>query len=527
MGDTITFNPNTGVNPTFVGQGSKIEHPDILPIFRGAYWPGTDDVTVRTIMNALYSIVSGPYLEGLKEYGYSGSASVRDPVVDPFPVDINLPMPAPGVEQISTVDDWVYAYIDWLVRNEKIDNVDDNHDLLVLVFLDPSVPQPIDTDQTGKATMFSGANNSIERFEFLDDNTRFEYAWITTTTLTLGDITRTLSHELVEGITDPFNTGWEQTSPSPGENLGQIADVCNQPGIVNGVAVVAYWSVQRGACVIPTTSTRQLSLSYTLDKHEPHDGPPRTGCMDLPLICGGWQCFSFVERTYQNQITVHADFSGYESPEVDYTINGQQVPFMQGDIEVEATWDEPRSNPLFPDLNLRPATAHLRTLRLSPAGPLTIFVGPNEGNTAPLHVVATVQEVFDDPNVGGEGTTRRTAYTDIDVKNQEIIWDSQHDDAVNNCNRLTHLADGGGLVIGPPQPGDPPNLRGIVFEALRDRGDDRVGHLRHVSELVAHSRPEVAQALQALAERAQQVQQALREQETEQEPIAERPQQHQ
>jgi hypothetical protein len=104
MGDIVTFSPNTAVNPTFVGKGSKIEHPDLLPIFRGAYWPGSGDLTVGSIMNGIYSIVGGPYLQGLRQYGYAGPVNVRSSVVDPFPLDIILPAPGPGISQTQAVN---------------------------------------------------------------------------------------------------------------------------------------------------------------------------------------------------------------------------------------------------------------------------------------------------------------------------------------------------------------------------------------------------------------------------------------
>jgi hypothetical protein len=198
--------------------------------------------------------------------------------------------------------------------------VDDNHDLIVMVFLDPTLPSTIDTDMAGNRFSASGANSSIEKFEFLDDNIRFEWAWVSTSSRNLADVTQTFSHELVESITDPFGTGWEQTNPPPPSNQGQINDVCNQEGIVNGTAVSAYWSAENNACIIPTAGTRRASLSYTQDRHEPVDGQRGEAYVDFPKICGGGQYFGYVERTYQNQITIHANLPGYESPIVKYTI---------------------------------------------------------------------------------------------------------------------------------------------------------------------------------------------------------------
>jgi hypothetical protein len=501
MSDTITFAPNTGTIPTFVGRGSKIEHPDILPIFRGSCWPIGCPVTSNDIMKALYLLAGGPYLQGLSQYGYVGPAQVRNAIIDNTPLAIPLPPPAPGISQTTVITNAVASYIESLVDNDGIDNVDDNHDLIVMVFLDPSIPKAVDTDSAGNQTTVSGANKKMEIFEFLDDNIRFQWAWIATSANNLADITETLSHELVEAISDPFNSGWVQTSPTPPAGLeAQIADVCNPPAFVNGVWVSSYWSNADNACIVPTSGTRKLSLSQILDKHEPHDGKTQQGYVDFPIICGGGRYFDYVERTYRNVLTVHAKFDGYESPVVGYTINGQAVSFMIGTVEVDADWDVPRSNPIFPDLYLKPPKARLRTwLPSTMSTELTIDVGPNAGNTS-LRVVVTVSESFDDPNAGG-GSTKRTAFLDVDLMNQEIIWGSGHDSAVKNCERMEHLADGPNVVFGPPRPEDPFEMVDMVVRAVRDHSSSRAENLMNAAQLVNSSRPEVAQALISLAQR--------------------------
>jgi hypothetical protein len=245
-------------------------------------------------------------------------------------------------------------------------------------------------------------------------------------------------------------------------------------------------------------TTRTLSLSQTLDKHEPYDGQKRQGYVDFPIICGGGRYFDYFERTYLNVLTIHAKFDGYQSPIVDYTINGQGVSILQGTIEVDAVWDVPKSNPIFPDFTPKPPTAHLSTLKPSPMSTeLQISVGPHEGNTS-LKIVVTVSE--SDPKAGGD-STKRTAFLDIDLNNQEIIWGSGHDSAVKNCNRMENLADGPNVVFGPPRPEDPLGMVDIVIRAVRDQSSSRVENLMNAAKLVKSSRPEVAKALVSLAQR--------------------------
>lgn len=503
MGDTVTFTPNTGINPTFDGRGSRIEHPDVLPIFKGPYWPGSGDMTVSTIMSALNSIASGPYLQGLAQYGFVGPVQVREPRVDssPFLLTFAIPALAPGVDQTQALTDTVFGYLNYLVEHDMIDNVDDNHELIVLVFLDPSVPVPSIMDLAGKVTPVSGANTSIEHFEFADDNTRFEWAWITTSSNQLSSVTATLSHELVESITDPFDSGWHQTSPPAGPNAGQIGDVCNEVAIVDGVTVSAYWSRADGACVVTTAGTRRVSLTKTVTKHEPHDGPSQQGFVDLgsPLCAAG--LFGYFERTFANELTIDAKIDGYESPHVDWTIDGQAVSILQGAVDVAASWDpEPPPSPGSPAPH-KPALARLVTWKPSAAASqITIAVGPGEGN-ASFRVAVSVTESFDVASAGGKGSTRRTAIIDIDLENQEIVWDARHEAAKKNCDHLQHLAAGPASAIGPPRPGDPADLVGIVSAAMHDQTAQRGTALRNAAALLRTSRPDLYQALMSLAQR--------------------------
>ena len=486
MGDILKFAPNTGTSPRFSGKGSVIRNPDILPIFLGSAWPLGAAVTSNDIMKALYRLAGGPYLQGLQQYGYSGTATVRNEMIDKQPYTVTAGTPG---NQINVITSALRSYLESLVNDDKIDNVDDNHELIVLIFLDPS------TQQTGK---FSGANTKEEIFEFLDDNIRFQWAWVLTDSNNLDSITRTMSHELVESISDPFHNGWEQTSPAPGANAGQIGDVCDASGIVNGVAVSSYWSVVDDACIVPASGTRRFSANYTLDNPERHDGPSQRVYVDFPPLCGGGRYYSYVERTFLNRVTVNSIFEGYEQPSVEYKINGQPVSFLGGTIDVAATRDVPQLKPLSPTTPPTTETAHLITSKLSPWGPVQIEVGPDEGNTY-LHLDLTIREKFDDLDKGG-GSTKKSAVLYIDLVNQKIVWEPTYYLALKNCDINAHRTDGPSIVLGPPRPGDPPGLPDIVRRAMEDNSADRAHNLMHAAELLKASRPEVAQALIVLAQ---------------------------
>jgi hypothetical protein len=461
-------------------------------------------MTVDTIMQALNGLVKGSYLSGLTQYGFGGSASVRPPRVDRASNGISLPAAGPNVDQTQAVTDAVNGYIRGLVSDDVIDNVDDNHELIVLVFLDNSVPAPSITNAAGKGQSFSGANSSINDPNFLDDATRFEICWITTSSNQLDAVTQSMSHELVEAISDPFDNGWHQTAPPPAGIAGQITDVCNQNGVADGVAVTAYWSTAAAACVIPTSRPRSVVLSSQQPTHEAHDGPPRQGFVDLGPLCGGGRLFDFVERTFRNELILSAKIDGFEQPVVNWVLDGRPVPILGGTIDVATNWvaEPPPSAGAAPPV--KPATAAVTTVRTGPASPqIRITVGPNAGNMS-FRVTATVVEKFDVAGTKGRGfATRRTAILDLDLHNQEINFGPEFNDAHQNCERVKHLFDGNGVVIGPPKPGDPGGLIARVVHVLRDQSADRPVGLRNLAAAVKGVRPELAATLVSLAERSE------------------------
>jgi hypothetical protein len=496
MGDRIRFPSSIGVVPTFVDNGSRIERPDIVPIFWGPNWPGSGAITVASVMQALQALVAGSYFDGLKQYGYVGPSQVRDPRVDQGGGALTLPPAGPGVDQTVTIINTVNNYVDGLVADDAISNVDDNHEIIAIVFLDPLVPAPSIFDSFGNVTVTpGGANTRFERFEFLDDNTRFQLSWVVTSSGSLATVMQFASHELAESITDPFNGGWEQTIPTPGPGAGQIADVCKQTGVSNGVGVSAYWSKDDIACIIPTPGVRRVSLTRTEVAHEQHDGPGRSGFVDMGPLCGSGT-FGFFERTFRNEILVTAQIVGYESPMVTWTVDGKPVSILQGTIDVAANWDPEPPPAAGAPAPQKPRTAQLTTMHQSPNDPeVRIMVGPNAGNVS-FRIDLSVVESFDTGDAGGKKTSKRTAVLELDLRDQEIVWDARHGDAVKNCERVKHLFDGPGVVIGPHDPGDPANLLNQV-EQIIERG--RSEYLLTVANTLETARPELANALKSLA----------------------------
>ena len=79
------------------------------------------------------------------------------------------------MNQTVTIINAVNDYVNGLVADDAISNVDDNHEIIAIVFLDPSVIGPRIFDAFGNVTIApGGANTRFEKFELFDDNTRFQ-----------------------------------------------------------------------------------------------------------------------------------------------------------------------------------------------------------------------------------------------------------------------------------------------------------------------------------------------------------------
>lgn len=332
--------------PTFVGNGSKIEVPDLQVVFWGPYWPGTGELTVDNLMRAVNIIIGGPYLDGLKQYGFVGPVNLRQPIVTPGNPNITYPAPGPNVNQSTSTAQAVYSMIDTFRDNNTMGDVTSNHNLIVMTFLDPSVPFPQTFGPTGAYQLTEyGAHSTYEVPRILAPAVRFSFAWIiprAAQNLSAFDLaTSTFGHELAESITNPFvGSGWVQTSPQAGPNAGEIGDICNNHQcVVDGIVVQPYWGIQQAACILPT-GTRYLSLSQSLTKHVSEDGPTQYAEVELGPGCGTGR-FDYVERTWDNVVTIPAAHTGYQIPIFTWSINGIPLPGGSSTTDVKATWDLP------------------------------------------------------------------------------------------------------------------------------------------------------------------------------------------
>jgi hypothetical protein len=363
--------PNQQV-PTFVGNGSKLEHPDLQMVFWGPNFPANGPLSVGSVMQAVNSIVTGPYMEGMKQYGYIGPVNVRQPIVNTGNPNIGFPPLGLNVSQEPSVMNAVNGLVDNMVSNDTMGDVSSNHDLIVMVVIDPTIPFPQNEDGVGNITTVLGAHGKYEKPRFLAPAIRFSEGFVCTQPFgklsAFDQFTTTFSHELVESISNPFNgSGWVQTVPPAVGGAGEIGDVCNNLScVVDGIAVQPYWGVQQGACILPT-ETRQTFLQQQITKHVNTDSPKEFAQVDLGPLCGSGN-FDYVERSWDNAVTLTATHTGYEVPLFQWSINNVVVPAGNSKATVACTWQSPTKPSSFSQHLVDTVSDHLPSVLAAAAG---------------------------------------------------------------------------------------------------------------------------------------------------------------
>jgi hypothetical protein len=216
-------------------------------IFWGKEWSsGSSPVQMGTIVGDVQSIVAGPYLDALEQYGVSG-ASV-DRII--FLTDEDPPNPFSSGDGETRVAD--------LIGNGTVPQPDDEIvPALYVIFL----PSTVAGKTLGLPTGINGEHTrllSIDWDHFVVNSV--PVAWIGNDG-TVDTITQVFSHELVEALTDPEGDGW-QVEPRGRFDWNEIADVCASTFRLNGVVVASYWSNSDNSCVVPDTSFTTFQVQW-------------------------------------------------------------------------------------------------------------------------------------------------------------------------------------------------------------------------------------------------------------------------
>lgn len=222
-------NPHTSTTPKN-GTGKVITDANIHLLFWGDAWlSASNQPTMASVVTALDTLVSGPYLSKLSQYGVRHAQ-----IADAYVVGLGLESAAPS----NFTDTDSSNLIEDLIRESllpPITNAAGYTEVFALIL--PSAPG-------GSGGGWSFAGHHAYKTNAAGKNIYFLV--VTSTGNSLEAITIGFSHELVESCTDPdFN----EFKFSDG---GELADPCqNQYGAVNGVYAQKYWSQSEKACVLP------------------------------------------------------------------------------------------------------------------------------------------------------------------------------------------------------------------------------------------------------------------------------------
>jgi hypothetical protein len=225
-------------NQTVVNLGGAVlSSVQIRLVFWGKEWAAAPPVPKGQIIGDVQALVASVYLDAAKQYGVV-SAFV-DRVIDLSGEDPPNPVTAANVGNrvVRLIDDEVVPEPD-----------EDFESAFYIVFLPQSVAGVALATPPGANGAHSYATYSDFDFPLDIDSDSVFFAWIKNQSR--AGISTTVSHELVEAMTDPTGNTW-QVNPTNPTNWNEIGDVCNSTAVLNGVTVQSYWSKSDNACVIP------------------------------------------------------------------------------------------------------------------------------------------------------------------------------------------------------------------------------------------------------------------------------------
>jgi hypothetical protein len=234
--------PSTAVTP----HGGAIGTADpVQLIFWGSVWQTSLSGLSQQFTADVRSILAGPYMSGLRQYGvkrcsFGGSLIVLSPP-PPF---------VPSTFTDATVQGVVQSLIDQGTFPEPDEPGGRN---LYFIIMPPNTQyQPPPGFPQAR-----GAHSAFQSGSPIDP----DYAWVAWVgNQSLNNMLSTFGHELAEMCSDPEADAWYVNGAAPGCN--EIGDLCNAlDGPLNGVNVESYWSNFDNACLIPTAWSLRRTLA--------------------------------------------------------------------------------------------------------------------------------------------------------------------------------------------------------------------------------------------------------------------------
>ena len=227
-------------------------------IFWGSGWnTHTTPWSKSSIMAAIDKLFNSSYFDGLIQYG------VNRPKIGTIAVNTTY---AP-VADFELQD----------LGNLIIDSI--NHNLVPDKGVPTSIPAGSSTPIPHHIYYVIGAHNfypsstSINAssfhslYNYTADGSLYAYAYtndmdfVSGNTTNMKYMTYGMGHEIVETLTDPLISAWQNTDPGAGDDESEISDICAAEFVVNTVITAGYWSNQDNACIAPTSKPSWISCA--------------------------------------------------------------------------------------------------------------------------------------------------------------------------------------------------------------------------------------------------------------------------
>lgn len=212
-------------------------------IYWGNAWtqPGAIAPTADQVTGAVRTMLASSYLTGLAQYRGIAHAQVRGSRV------VASSEPPAGFS-----DGKVERFVRHQISAGTIPAPDAEDQTLYGVVMPPGVQAGDDEDWSGEHNTHGRHGHGVH------------YAWFTNPG-TIDGLTVIMSHEIVEAATDPEGSGFLGVDGTCSQDgWCEIADICGNTGVVDGVMVESYWSDAAGKCVVPVRPTYRGSASQTV-----------------------------------------------------------------------------------------------------------------------------------------------------------------------------------------------------------------------------------------------------------------------
>jgi hypothetical protein len=248
---TIVFTPAQGALTEVPGStNSAISSPCVYLLFWGSYWgSSTGAAQENKLISDVQSVLSGPYLEGLIQYGSNGQASYAGAVTDTSNPKSSFDMTdVQGHVQKAIANGAVPG--PWALSAPP----------MYMVVTDPNAVQggmltgALGYNMLGGVPDHNNGPNDPIHLGWASND------WGSGNTINRDFFSVVFSHELVEGMTYSV-TGAGISVQDQTHHVNQIADFEAEQGYfyrLNGVRVSSYWSVNDNAYIVPDSNMQKF-----------------------------------------------------------------------------------------------------------------------------------------------------------------------------------------------------------------------------------------------------------------------------